>query len=213
MPHHKSAVEFAVDEIKRRIIEQELAPGSKVDQTVLAEMLGLSRIPIRQALAELAQRGFIQQQAHKPAIVAQQSRSDVNHLYHLRGYLEALSLKKVISRFGEKEFLVLEEKTKAMVLAARNQDLARYMNINRQFHFFLFSATDNPHLLRILESLFDLTERYQWMCLNKTQNLKRSIDGHRSLIASLRQGDADGVRQVLSEHNRKTQEWILNHVV
>lgn len=213
MTRHKTAAEFAADEIKRRIVEQDLPPGTKIDQTVIAETLGLSRIPVRQALADLARRGFIEMQAHRSAVVASLSQSDLEHLYALRSYLEAWAIEDMVSRFREKECAFLDQLAESMTAAARVDDLARYMEINREFHFFLFSATENLHLRRMLESMFDLTERYQWMCLNVTKNLNQSIQDHRALIAGLRKKDAAATRKVLAQHGRKTVKWILENAV
>ena len=93
-PRHKTAVEFAVDEIKRRIVEQDLRPGARLDQNVIAETLGLSRIPVRQALANLAARGFVLLQAHRSAVVAPLSGAELRDLYALRCRMEPWAMEE-----------------------------------------------------------------------------------------------------------------------
>lgn len=205
----KTAAEYAIDEIKRLIIEQQLSPGTHIDQTEIARMLEVSRIPVRQALANLAQRGFIRLQAHRTATVAPLSRTDVEDLYVLRERLEAWAIQESISRFQEADFLHLEHLNRSMEDAAARGDLVRYMVLNREFHFALFSKTRNPHLLRVLESFFDLTERYQWMYLNSKGSKNVSLGDHRELIDRLRRRDLKGVVSVAARHNKKTVDWVV----
>jgi DNA-binding GntR family transcriptional regulator len=209
---HKTAVEFAVDQIKRRIVSQELPPGTRIDQTVLAEMLGLSRIPVRQALANLSDRGFVQLQAHRSAVVPPLSKSDMENLYALRRHLELWAAPDIARRADERLVDLLREINAALVSAARDGDLSRYMDLNRDFHFEILDLIPNPHLRRIIESLFDLTERYQWMCLSADGNLERSIQDHARIMGALESHDERELSEVLAIHSKKTADWFKNNV-
>lgn len=213
LTRHKTAVEFAVDEIKRRIVEQELKPGIRIDQTLIAETLGLSRIPVRQALANLAERGFVLLQAHRSAVVAPLSGSEVRDIYGLRCRMEPWALEESLARFGEREFALLDDLIGTMVQAARDHDLARYMGMNREFHFALFGGTRNPHLLRILQGLFDISERYQWVYVNAVGSMERSNHDHLEILARMRAGDREGVIALSVRHNQKTAEWLQHNVI
>ncbi|MDX9862658.1 MAG: GntR family transcriptional regulator [Rhodospirillales bacterium] len=212
-PRHRTAVEFAVDEIKRRIVEQELRPGARIDQNIIAETLGLSRIPVRQALANLAARGFVVVQAHRSAVVAPLSGAELRDVYALRCRMEPWAMDEACRRFGEKEFVALDGLMDLMERAAQNHDLARYMELNREFHFALFAGTENPHLLRILQGLFDTSERYQWVYVNAVGSMKVSIQDHREILARMRAGDHDGAIALSVHHSQKTAEWLRGNVV
>jgi DNA-binding GntR family transcriptional regulator len=211
-PRHKTAVEFAVDEIKRRIVEQELPPGTRIDQNLTADMLGLSRIPVRQALADLAARGFVILQAHRSAIVAPLSAAEFRNLYDLRCRMEPWAMEEACRCFTETDFAHLEGLIDRMVEAARTHDLARYMDLNRDFHFALFAGTENPHLLRILQGLFDTSERYQWVYVNAVGSMDRSIRDHREIMTLMRAGDEKDAIALSVRHNQKTAEWLRDNV-
>jgi len=210
---HRTAVEFAVDEIKRRIVEQELRPGTRIDQTLIAETLGLSRIPVRQALANLAARGFVLLQAHRSAVVAPLSGNELRDVYALRCRMEPWAMEEACRRFTEEDFTELDGLIERMVEAARNHELARYMDLNRDFHFALFAGTENPHLLRILQGLFDTSERYQWVYVNAVGSMDRSIQDHREILALMRMGDHRAAIELSVHHSRKTADWLRGNVV
>ena len=204
---HKTAVEFATDEIKSRIISQQFPPGTRIDQTVLADMLGLSRIPVRQALAQLSDRGFVHLQAHRSAIVAPLSKTDMTHLYTLRRQLEVWAAPGIAKSADVQLCETLKEINEQLVAIALYDDLPRYMEVNRQFHFEILGRVDNPHLERMVKILFDLTERYQWMCLNADAYLKRSLDDHRDIVEALENTDESRLADIMLRHNKKTADW------
>lgn len=210
---HKTAVEFAIDEIKRRIVEQELKPGTRIDQTLVAETLGLSRIPVRQALANLAARGFVLWQAHRSAVVAPLSRDELRDIYALRSRMEPWAMEEACRRFGDREFAALNGFIELMVQAARSHDLARYMDMNRDFHFAIFAGSENAHLVRILRGLFDTSERYQWVYVNAVGSMDRSNQDHCELVALMRRRDHEAAVALAVHHCLKTAEWLQNNVV
>jgi len=210
---HKTAVEFAVDEIKRRIVEQEMLPGTRIDQTLIAEALGLSRIPIRQALANLAGRGFVQLQAHRSAVVAPLSATEVRDIYALRCRMEPWALEEAFGRFGEADFTILNGLIEAMVQSARDHDLARYMDMNREFHFVILARAKNPQLVRILQGLFDTSERYQWVYVNSVGNMELSNQEHREILALIRAHNIEGTIALSQHHSQKTADWLRSNVI
>lgn len=210
---HKTAVEFAVDEIKRRIVEQALKPGTRIDQNVIAETLGLSRIPVRQALAILAARGFVLLQAHRSAAVAPLSRDELHDIYTLRSRMEPWAIEEACERFGESEFAALEGFIETMVQAAQSHDLVRYMDKNREFHFAIFAGSKNPHLVRMLQGLFDISERYQWVYVNALGSMDRSSHEHREIVALMRRRDHKSAIELAVRHCQKTAEWLQDNVL
>lgn len=209
---YRTAADYAALEIKRRIIEQDLLPGTKLDQTTIANELGLSRIPVRQALASLAERGFVRMQAHRTAVVAPLSLDDVQNLYQLRNRMEVWALEEAVEAIGEAEQARLLDLTAAMEMAADHHDLPRYMELNREFHLSIFLVAGNPYLCRTLQSLFDLTERYQWMYLHHPASVGLSIDDHRRIVAVLREKDLKKLVDICQEHNKKTLRLVVDLV-
>jgi DNA-binding GntR family transcriptional regulator len=207
----KTATDFAVAEIKKRIISQELPPGARIDQTKIAEQLDISRIPVRQALVQLAERSFVQVHAHRSAVVAPLSRTDLEDLYELRNTLESWVLAEALHQYCDQDKEYLEELFDAMK-AVNQQGVEDYMEINREFHLALFMPARNTHTIRVLTSLFDLSERYQWMYLNATRQMDASLDDHREMLDAIKLGKCEQLLSISKEHNLKTLQWVSKYI-
>ncbi len=203
-----TATDFAISEIRRLIVEQALPPGERIDQTDLANRLDVSRIPVRQALVHLAERGFVQLSAHRSARVAPISVEDVSRLYELRGRLEAWTLEEVVTQRSPEDLKFLDGLFHSSQAVRRAGDVSAYMEINREFHFSLFSIARNDHLVRTVKSLFDLSERYQWMYLSGGGMMETSEREHRDLLDALTRQDLAEAQRVSAEHNLQTLRWV-----
>ena len=203
-----TATDFAISEIRRLIVEQELPPNARIDQTELASRLGLSRIPVRQALVQLAEHGFVQLSAHRSARVAPVSLDDLSQLYDLRGRLEAWALEEVVAGPRDEDMKYLDGLVSSMREARGAANLSEYMSLNREFHFSIFSMAENGHLVRTVKSLFDLSERYQWMYLSGEGMMAVSESEHSDLLAAIRAGKLEKALEISAWHNRQTQRWV-----
>ena len=203
-----TATEFAISEIRRFIVEQTLPPGARIDQTDLANRLNVSRIPVRQALVHLAERGFVQLSAHRSARVAPISVEDVSRLYDLRGRLESWTLEEVVRFRGKEDLKYLDGLFASSQEARRAGDVSEYMAINREFHFSVFSIARNDHLVRTVKNLFDLSERYQWMYLSGGGMMAESEKEHRDLLDALTAQDLAAAQRISTEHNLQTLHWV-----
>ena len=203
-----TATDFAISEIRRLIVEQALPPGARIDQTELADRLGVSRIPVRQALVHLAERGFVQLSAHRSARVAPISVEDVSRLYELRGRLEAWTLEDVVRHRTDEDLKYLDGLFASSQQARRAGNVSEYMDINREFHFTVFSIARNDHLVRTVKSLFDVSERYQWMYLSGGGMMQTSEMEHRDLLDAIVAQDLRAAQSVQAEHNRQTLLWV-----
>lgn len=208
MRAHVTAADFATSEIRRLIIERELAPGSRIDQTDMAERLGVSRIPIRQALVHLAERKFVVLSAHRGAVVAPISIQSMRDLYALRWHLETWAFEQYFTRFDEQRIQSLEDLVSRGEKAAERGDLEHFTELNHQFHLELYRISENEHLYAELTRLFSLSERYHWACLSDPDALAASQQEHRELVDRIRAGDLSGFLAHCRSHNEKTIEWI-----
>mgnify|MGYP001332578563 CR=1 FL=1 len=206
-----TATSFAIHEIKRLIVERTLEPGQKIDQACLAERLNLSRLPIRQALTHLAEQNFIQLRDHKSAIVTPVSGRDMRDLYALRCQLERWGLEQSFLAFSEELIATLEGLLGETERCVETDDHAKFMEFNRQFHFALYAVIDNPYTIASIKNLFDLSERYHWMCTSAPGMMEISHAEHREMVDLIRRRDLDGFLGLSERHNCKTIEWVQEH--
>jgi DNA-binding GntR family transcriptional regulator len=151
-----------VDGIRDMILKGYLKPGDRLRQDELADTFGVSTMPIREALRQLQAEGLVIFRPRRGATVASLSVSEYEEIYRIREELEILACRWAAEDFEripiDRLKLLLEEIEAA---EADFDDVHRRMQLVREFFFTMFEASEKEHLLRILSSLWDLTQQYR----------------------------------------------------
>lgn len=206
-----TATAFAVHEIKRLIVERELPPGERIDQADLARRLNLSRLPIRQALAHLGGQGFVHLRDHRSAIVSPVSERDMRDLYSLRCRLEEWGFSENFSSYQAADRAAVEKNLELTRKYANENDHPSFLSVNRDFHFYLYSFIQNPYLKESVTKLFDLSERYHWMCTSAPEMMLSSYNEHVQIFNAIKSGDLNKFISLSEAHNLKTIKWVHEH--
>lgn len=204
----KSTADYATAEIRQLILSGALPPGSRLDQIELARRLDVSRHPVRQAIERLAERGFVTISPHRSAVVAEISDKDMSDLYAVRSRLESMALAEAIPHFDADMRERAEQLELDMRRAAAAGDLDAYMEANRIFHLSMYAACANHHLVRTIESLFDLSERYQRTSLAQAGRMLRSNEDHARMLEAIRSRNGRQLAALIDEHNGLTQQAV-----
>jgi DNA-binding GntR family transcriptional regulator len=151
-----------VDGIRDMILKGHLKPGDRLRQDELADTFGVSTMPIREALRQLQAEGLVLFRPRRGAIVASVSVSEYEEIYRIREELETLACRWAAEDFEripvDRLRVLMGEIEEA---EANFEDVYRRMELVREFFFTIFEASEKEHLLRILSSLWDLTQQYR----------------------------------------------------
>lgn len=210
---YKSAADYATAEIQRLILSDELPAGARVDQVELAEQLDVSRHPVRQAIERLAERGFILLSPHRSAVVAELSVADMSELYNVRVRLESWAVQEGWERLVEERRSAVETAYAALKREDPGSNMDAYMEANRAFHLAMYQDCGNRHLLRMIVTLFNLSERYQRTALRYTSRLSRSAGDHAEMMQAIVDRDQSALLGLIERHNSGTQNTVREHVV
>jgi DNA-binding GntR family transcriptional regulator len=157
-----SVQDAVVDGIRDMILKGHLEPGDRLRQDELADTFGVSTMPIREALRQLQAEGLVLFRPRRGAIVASVSVSEYEEIYRIREELETLACRWAAEDFEripvDRLRVLMGEIEEA---EANFEDVYRRMELVREFFFTIFEASEKEHLLRILSSLWDLTQQYR----------------------------------------------------
>ena len=210
---HRSMSDFATAAIRQMILTGELKPGARVDQNEMAKLLDISRNPVRQAIERLAERGFVQSRPHRSVIVSELSIADMEQVYAARKLLEDEAIRLSWPHY-DRDFLdrarVL---TDAMAKAGRNSDLDNYMLHNLEFHMNFYRLCGNVHIIRVISSLFELSERYQRTALMTAPRAASVASEHSGMLGAISDGDLERLLALSHQHNEGTRQAVRNNVV
>jgi len=201
------------DAIKSRILENSLRPGMKLTHQELAEQLGVSRTPVREALERLSQEQYVTRLARRGYYVNYIDTTEARDLYLMREALELFQLNRLFDKGFDPEILApleaIEQRYKELV----TQHLSRErLLIDREFHLALASLVPNEYLYRQLEVVFDrLILKRRVDGYYDTESVKRHQE-HQELLRALRMKDRKRAVSVLTSHIRGASERLLAHL-
>jgi DNA-binding GntR family transcriptional regulator len=189
---HKASLKHDVYEgIRADIIEGSVLPGDLLKERELAEVYGVSKTPVREALALLEQESLVQSIPRAGYMVTQPSLSDLQDLYQLRLALETTAIRLAAENISEQDLARLEE-------IAFTSDPEKARAHNREFHSLVAWASGNSRLARIVDQLLDEMDR--WAALDlRSLSVEVLLIGHRRELEALKTRDPDLAEQVMRD--------------
>jgi DNA-binding GntR family transcriptional regulator len=197
------ATDTAYEAVRQMILSGEAEAGSRLGEAELAETLGLSRTPVREALQRLGADGLVDVLPHRGARVARWTRDDLAEIFELRSLLEPYAAARA-ARLGRDEAVLTELRghCAAMERAAADGDLARVAQLNSRFHAALIDASGNRRLPAMLTSVMHAPLILGTFRRYDAEAMARSMNHHRELVAALTARDPAWAESVMRAHVR-----------
>lgn len=196
------------DEIRARVVDGRYPPGFRIVERELADELGVSRLPVREALRMLQAEGFVEVLPRRGNIVKQLSRTDVEELFDVREALEMLACRRAAERADRAGLNRLQRLVDRARRAIDAGDIGRVGATNAAFHDEIINLAGNSLLSAILEPLHD---RMHWL-FRQYDDPERLWVEHRRLYEAIASGDADAASACAVDHvrvNRQIALWLL----
>jgi DNA-binding GntR family transcriptional regulator len=189
------------EELRRRMITGKIVPGVGLSTRGLAMEMGVSQMPIRDALSRLAAEGAVQIRSKRKIEVSAMTAERFADLLDCRLLLEPEAAVQALPHITSAQLKALRETDAAMDEAMRNGDVISYMERNFQFHFHIYRANDRPTLNRLIESLWLQFGPFMRMVYGRygTANL---VDQHRIAVAAIEANDAEALREAIASDIR-----------
>ncbi|MCJ2052043.1 GntR family transcriptional regulator [Methylobacterium sp. J-070] len=187
-------------ELRRRLIAGIFSPGEQLRQDVLAEELGVSRVPVREALRTLEGEGQLIYEPHRGYFVVDLNLDELVEIYRLRDLLEAEATEVGFPNLTAADLALMAQSMAQMRAAMKHDDVAALTAANRRFHFALYNACRMPRLLRILEQLWDASDPYRAVYFCDVDNRTLMHREHVDIYEAARSGDLRTLQRRLVEH-------------
>jgi DNA-binding GntR family transcriptional regulator len=196
------------DHLRDEILSGSLTPGAELSEVALAESLGVSRGPIREAIGRLASEGLVTVRPRRGAVVSSLSKDEFIELYQVREALELLAVKLAVPRLGPDDITALQSLIDEMSTRAERNQVAAFFEANTGFHARLVDASGNAKLAEMYRQLLDQLGRYRGSSLRLRGNLQRSIAEHAAILRAAKRGDTERAARLMSEHIRVPQRRL-----
>lgn len=191
--------------LRRAIEVGELAPGDRLVERDLAERMGISRGPVREALRQLEQEGLVVSYPYRGTVVAEISAEEVEHLLvPLRLVLERFAVRHALARLTAADLSTLATLAATMRSAARSGDRAAVVETDVAFHELLLERASQPHALQVWRTIAPRIRAYFHRDTGRHETLEEIADGHDELLSALQGGNLGEVEAVLARHIEET---------
>lgn len=210
--NYKTMKEIVYDTLKEAILDGKYPPGKRLIADELARELGVSRMPVREALHALESAGLVTLTPHRGAVVNELSEDEVVELYHIRAVLDGLAARLAVPYLSPSDFSRLNGLLDEMAAAVDAKDLERLLRVNRGFHLIIWQAAHSPRLYDLLVNLYDASQRFRNISVLLPGRLEQMTQEHRLIAQALADGNVTAAEHYAVEHHEGTALRLLNSI-
>ncbi len=198
--------------LKHAVIDGDLAPGSRLVESTLAQQMGVSRTPVRDALRQLLNEGLAAPDGSRGLIVARLSVENVQHAYVLRENLEGLAARLASSHQRPDLLRELAETLRAMEHQSM-VDVQAFDRAHSQFHDTIAALTENPYLIQALKALEGFRTRMVSLDWIAKKRVQASVPEHRRIFEAIEMRDPELAEERARAHVRSTRDGLLKRLM
>ena len=184
----------------------QLAPGTRLRQSELAQRFGVSTTPVREALAFLQAEGLVRIDPHRGAIVFRPAAEDVRASFEIRIALEALAVELAVGRLDESQLNELQSLIDDM---RRVEEPTEWVELNDRFHLMLYNAAGNPRLVEMIQSLRESSRYYIQLFVARHLRTHAADDEHQEILDAVRAGRTSNASKAMKRHLGRTARDVL----
>lgn len=178
--------------LRQAILTGELKPGERLMEIHLANKLGVSRTPIREAIRKLELEGLVTMIPRRGAEVAQITEKSMNDVLEIRRALDALCVELACERITEEDLGRLKQACEAFEAAVRTKDIKKVAKADVELHDIIVQATGNQRLVQLINNLSEQMYRYRFEYIKDIGQHQRLIEEHRMIYESIVKKDKEG---------------------
>lgn len=196
--------------LRQAILRGELKPGDRLMEIQLANKLGVSRTPIREAIRKLELEGLVLMIPRKGAEVAEITEKSLRDVLEVRRALEELAVQLACEKITKEEIRELERVAKEFQQVVNSSDITEIAEVDVCFHDIIYTATDNQKLIQLLNNLREQMYRYRVEYLKRDGVFPQLIAEHEAIIRHIENNEKEKATEVMCRHIDNQVETVID---
>ncbi len=198
--------EWVEDKLREAIFSGQFKPGEWLRQLRIADLFGVSELPVREALKKLAAEGLVEYLPYRGMRIREFSTDDVEDIYKIRAFMESMAARFAVENITAEELVELKELATKMESRLTQEDLPEARELNRRFHEVVFTASQHAYLIHELRQLWTIFPSMLWGSFSVTaterlfQQDDYDLEEHREIISALEEGNTAQAERVMRQH-------------
>lgn len=207
--NHRPLREIVYEELKLLILTGKISPGMRLMEEELAEDMGVSRTPIREAIRKLEKEGLITIEPRRGAYVSQISTKDMVEILEVRQNMEGLAAELAAQRMTDEDKEKLREIAKNYESAVAAGDMTEMIRCDTAFHHIIVEATQNKILIQMVEQLQEMVLRFRYIYYDNFKRAEQMLTEHQAIYEAIADGDTEVARESANIHIDRLKSLIL----
>ncbi len=204
--------EQVAQRLRQMLVENQIAPGAKLNERELSEVLQVSRTPLREAIKMLAAEGLVELLPNRGAIAVELTEEDVLNTFEVMAGLEAMSGELAAQRITDAELAEIRAMHYEMLAAYTRRDLPAYYRLNAQIHGAINHAAKNSVLTATYNQVNARLQALRFRSNQDEAKWKQAMAEHDRMIDALGRRDAGAMRKVLAEHLDHKRDVVVDQL-
>ena len=198
--------------LRQAILRGELKPGERLMEIQLANKLGVSRTPIREAIRKLELEGLVLMIPRKGAEVAEITEKNMRDVLEVRKALEELAVQLACEKITAEEIEEMKKAAEEFRMILKNKDITEIAEADVRFHDIIYMATDNQKLILLLNNLREQMYRYRVEYLKDEETRNLLVSEHEELVKAIREGDVQKAQDISFHHLENQRKAIIRTI-
>ncbi len=200
LDEYKPLRDVVFETLKEAILTGKFEPKERLMEIKLADQLGVSRTPVREAIRKLELEGLVIMEPRKGAYVSDISFKDIIDTLEVREALETFAVKLAIEKNTVEELSEIETLNKSFKKSYVNKDIEKMVEFDTKFHSEILKLSDNSKLISFMEELNEIMQRFRLIFFNETYNPERIDEEHQEVMKALKNKDVEKAQEAMRQH-------------
>ena len=213
LDNYKPLRDVVFESLRTAILEGKLKSGQRLMEVQLAEQLGVSRTPIREAIRKLELEGLVIMLPRKGAYVADMSFKDLIDVLEIRASLDGLAASLASGRRRDEDIEGLEKLAREFEESVKSGDIEEVLKKDVEFHEYIFSLANNKKLYQIINSLWEQVHRFRVTYVSDYEASLSLVEEHNKIFEAIKEGNCELAQKYATEHIELAEQFFMENAV
>ena len=206
--NHRPLREIVYEELKAQILKGDIKPGTRMMEVELAEVLGVSRTPVREAIRKLEKEGLVKIEPRRGAYASELSVKDMVDILEVRQSMEGLAAYYCAQRINDEQKEQLRDYALAFNEAVEEGVYEDMISYDPKFHHLIVECCDNDILVHMVEQLQELVLRFRYLYYSDFKRAEQMPAEHHEIFEAVASGDAERAREAAALHINRLKDMV-----
>ena len=209
LQNHRPLREIVYEELKRQIMIGEIPPGTRMMEVELAEDMGVSRTPIREAIRKLEKEGLVSIEPRRGAYASDISIKDMVDVLEVREFLEGMAAGLAAKKINDEEIETIKKATATYKKAVENGHTEEIIKEDELFHKLIVDCSGNKTLIQMINQVQELALRFRYIYYEDFSRYRNMPYEHQEILDAILSGDTEAARSIADAHVLRLKEFVI----